>query len=54
MSLLRLLGAAFMFIVIRQFLKLIINLGQRRMPDNSSPRQKKDDNIIEASFTRKE
>lgn len=65
MSFLRILGAAFLFLIIRQFLKLIIGVNQKQMPgknsgnyaDNKnreSTAQAQDDNIIEASFTRKE
>lgn len=57
MSILRILSAAFLFFVIRQFLKLIVNVGQRQMPNNNSTQstvKKNNDNVIEASFTRKE
>ena len=57
MSFLRIIGAALLFFIIRQFLKLIINVGQKQMPGNNSThstQQKNDDNVIEASFTRKE
>ncbi len=61
MTILRILGAALLFFIIRQFLKLIANVGQKQMPNsqydprsNYSTKNSKNDNIIDATFTRKE
>jgi hypothetical protein len=60
MSILRIIGAAVLFFIIRQFLKLIANVGQKQMPeshnayDSHSTPKRNNDNVIDASFTRKE
>lgn len=57
MIILRVLGTVFLFFIIKQFLKLIINIGQKQMPNQTSTNsttKKNSDNIIDATFTRKE
>ncbi len=57
MSILKFIGASILFFIIKQFLKLIVNVGQRQMPTTNAPdstTQKNSDNVIEATFTRKE
>jgi len=58
MTILRIIGATILFFIIRQFLKLIVNVGQKQMPSsnpsNYSTKKQNDDSVIEASFTRKD
>lgn len=58
MSFFKVIGAAFLFLIFRQLLKLINGVNQRQMPpfnsQNNSTQRKSDVNVIEASFTRKE
>ena len=53
MGILRLIGTAFLFLVIRQFLKLLVNAGQQTSL-GSEQNNKNKKGVIDATFTRKE
>lgn len=54
MSFIRLIGAGILFLLFKQILKIIGNVGKYQMMDSQAKKNKAKDNAIDVSFVRKE